>query len=142
MPRDVRARVMSDFGSSISARREAGEEVEEILDSLGSPRQAADELNEQMKEYVYRRSKWRYLFLLVAVVCGLFLLGELASMALVWYLTGNEAATLGVIGGADGPTAVFITTSVAVPTEEVKFALCLLGLAAGTFGYWKLKRLK
>lgn len=141
MPRAVRARVMSDFGSSISARREAGESVEEILESLGKPRQAAAELNEQMKEYVYRKSNWRYLFLSVAVVCGLFLLGELASMALVWYLTGNEAASLGVIGGADGPTAVFVTTPLAVPTEEVKFVLCLLGLAAGAFGYWRLKRL-
>lgn len=142
MPLEVRRRVMSDFGSSITARRETGETVEEILESLGSPKQAAAELNEQMKAYTYRKSPWRYLFLTAAVVCGLFLLGELASMALVWYMTGNEAASLGVIGGADGPTAVFITTSVAVPTEEVKFILCVIGLAIGGFGYWKLKRLK
>lgn len=116
--------------------------VEAILESLGSPKQAAAELNEQMKEYAYRKSPWRYLFLTLAVVCGLFLLGELLSMALVWYMTGSEAASLGVIGGADGPTAVFVTTSMAVPTEEIKFALCILGLAAGVFGYWKLKRLK
>ena len=116
--------------------------VEAILESLGSPKQAAAELNEQMKEYAYRKSPWRYLFLTLAVVCGLFLLGELLSMALVWYMTGSEAASLGVIGGADGPTAGFVTTSMAVPTEEIKFALCILGLAAGVFGYWKLKRLK
>ena len=142
MPREVRARVMSDFGSSISARREAGERVEDILESLGTPKKAAEELNEQMREYVYRKSPWRFLFLTVAVMCGVLLLGELASIALVWYLTGSEAASLGIIGGADGPTAVFVTTSVVVPTEEVKFALCILGLAAGTFGYWKLKRMK
>ena len=142
MPLEVRARVMSDFGSSISARREAGESVENILESLGSPKQAAAELNEQMKEYVYRKSPWRFFFLAVAVVCGLHLLGELISMGLVWYLTGNEGAAIGIIGGADGPTAVFLTTSLEVPSEEVKFLLCVLGLAAGAIGYHRCKRLK
>ena len=88
------------------------------------------------------RNPWRFAFLTLAVICGLFLAGELVSMALVWYLTGNEAATLGIIGGADGPTAVFVTTQMAVPAEEVKFALCLLGLAAGVIGYRRLKRIK
>ena len=59
-PRDVRERVMSDFSSSISARREAGESVEEILNSLGGPKQAAAELNEQMREYTYVKSPWRF----------------------------------------------------------------------------------
>lgn len=142
MPWDVRTRVMSDFGSSVSARREAGESVEEILKSLGTPKQAARELNKQMKEYTYRKSPWRYVFLFLAVICGIILLGELFSMAVVWYMTGSEAATLGVIGGADGPTAVFVTTKVEGLPEEVKLALCIIGLAAGIFGYWKSKRLK
>ena len=88
------------------------------------------------------RNPWRFAFLTLAVICGLYLAGELVSMGLVWYLTGSEAATLGILGGADGPTAVFVTTQTAVPAEEVKFALCLLGLASGVIGYRRLKCMK
>ena len=48
LPREIKARVMSDFLSAISARREAGLTDEEILRELGSPKAAASELNEQM----------------------------------------------------------------------------------------------
>lgn len=140
MPLDVRARVMSDFGSSLSARREAGESVEDILESLGSPKKAAADLNEQMKEYTYRKSPWRFVFLALAVLCGLYLLGEAAAMVLVYLLTGSERAGMGVIGGADGPTSIFVATSVAVPTEQMKLLAALALLAVGAFGYWRLKR--
>lgn len=137
MPVEVRARVMSDFGSSISARREAGESVEQILESLGTPKMAASELNEQMKEYTYAKSPWRFAFLGAALAGGLYLLGQLVSMVLVWLITGSEAASLGVIGGADGPTAIFVTTPVDGPTVEAKLLLSLVILAAGIFGYYK-----
>lgn len=140
MPRQVRARVMSDFTSAISARREAGERLEDILAELGSPKQAAAELNEQMKAYTYRKSPWRFAFLALAALGGLYLLGETASMALVYLMIGSEAASLGVIGGADGPTAIFVTTSVAAPTQEAKLLTALLLLVAGAFGYWRMKR--
>lgn len=142
MPRQLRARVMSDFGSSVSARREAGESVEEILDSLGDPKQAAAELNEQMKEYTYRKSLWRFVFLGAAVIGGLSLLGGIVSMILVYMMTGSEAASLGIIGGADGPTAIFVTTAVDGPTIETKLFLSVCLLAAGVFGFYKLSRMK
>lgn len=142
MPRDVRARVMSDFGSSISARREAGECVEEILKSLGSPKKAAAELNEQMKEYTYTKSPWRFAFLGAAVASGLYLLGRIITMVLVYVMTGSEAASIGVIGGADGPTAIFVTTTVDPPTVEMKLVLGVIVLAASIFGFWKLSRMQ
>lgn len=139
-PRDVRGRVMSDFSSSISARREAGESVEEILNSLGSPKQAAAELNEQMREYTYVKSPWRFAFLGAAVGGGLYLLGEVVSMSLVYLITGSEAASIGVIGGADGPTAIFLTSCVDTPTAEMKILLSVIALAAGIFGFYKFSR--
>lgn len=142
MPRDVRARVMSDFRSSISARREAGESVEEILESLGSPKEAAAELNRQMEEYTYKKSPWRFAFLGAAIIGGLYLLGELITMILVYAMTGSEAQSMGVIGGADGPTAIFVTSSADPFTTEVKIALSVAALAAGIFGFYKFSRMK
>ena len=49
LPRDVKTRVMNDFTSSIAARREAGESDEQIFAELGTPKEAAALLNEQMK---------------------------------------------------------------------------------------------
>ena len=41
LPREIKARVMSDFQSSIVARREAGQSDEEIYAELGTPAKAA-----------------------------------------------------------------------------------------------------
>lgn len=142
MPTDVRVRVMSDFSSSICARREAGESVEQILDSLGTPKKAAADLNEQMKEYTYVKSPWRFAFLAAAIAGGGYLLGKLLEMILVYALTGSEAASMGVIGGADGPTAIFVTTTVNAPTQEAKIAAGVIALAVGIFGYYKFSRRK
>ena len=48
-----------------------------------------------------------------------------------------EAASIGIIGGADGPTAVFVTRTPASLTEPVLFALLL---AIGLVGLFLLKK--
>lgn len=115
LPREMKARVMSDFISSIEARREAGQSDAEVYAELGTPKKAAAELNEQMKEFTYRKSPWRYLFAACAAYGAAELLGGLiAWLAYLFladpFLTLGEASSIGVIGGADGPTAVFVTT--------------------------------
>lgn len=114
LPKDLKARVMSDFISSIKARREAGKTDAEIYAELGTPQKAAAELNEQMKEFTYRKSPWRYLFAVCAAYGAAELLGGLISWLITVYFRMQvfslEAATIGIIGGADGPTSVFVTT--------------------------------
>ena len=56
LPSDVKKRVMNDFVCSIQSRREAGKTEEEIFTELGSAANVAEELNEQMKEYTYRKA--------------------------------------------------------------------------------------
>ena len=51
---------MADFLSAINARKEDGQSEETILAELGTPKQAAKELNEQMKEYTYKKSPLRW----------------------------------------------------------------------------------
>ena len=74
LPLKIKARVMSDFQSSIAARREAGQTDEDIYAELGTPAKAAADLNEQMKDYAYRKSPWRFLFLGIAAIGGVALL--------------------------------------------------------------------
>ncbi|MGN0978231.1 MAG: DUF1700 domain-containing protein [Faecousia sp.] len=144
LPRDVKERVMSDFISAISAREEAGLTDDEIYTELGSPKKAAADLNEQMKEYAYRKSPWRFVFLAMAAVSG----GWLVLSRLVMWLCGaiigavyypTEGASVGIIGGADGPTAVFVT---AKSSFDWDVFLMLLLLVIGVTSFLCLRRCK
>lgn len=147
LPWEIKVRVMSDFSSSIQARRESGLTDDDIYAELGTPRQAAEDLNEQMKEYTYRKSPWRFLFLACAIYGGVKLLGGLWVNLVYWFcvlfmkirsqFVPNEAYSIGVIGGADGPTAIFLTTPV-----WMHYLLPAVILVIGILGYRYLSRLK
>ena len=111
MPKDLRARVMTDFISSIQGRRESGQTDEEIFAELGSPKKVAADLNEQMKDYTYVKSPWRWVCLAIIIGCMMsFAFGGTIGM-LVHLLNASVSSSIGIIGGADGPTAIFVTTS-------------------------------
>lgn len=144
LPKDVKDRVMSDFVSDISAREEAGLTDAQIYAELGNPKKAAADLNEQMKEYAYRKSPWRFVFLAMAAVSG----GWLVQRRLVIWLIGSvigavyhpvESASVGIIGGADGPTAIFVT---AKSSFDWNGFLMLLLLVTGVIGFLCLRRCK
>jgi hypothetical protein len=136
LPREIRARVMSDLQSSVAARREAGQTDDAIYAELGTPRAVAAELNEQMKEYAYTKSKWRWAALAGAAIAGVMLLFEGITGLLVWLLNAsvNESTGIGIIGGADGPTAIFVT---AAPVGH-RWILWVLVLVMCAVGWWKL----
>ena len=73
VPKQLKDRIMEDFVSSIDARKENGQEEAAILAELGAPKMAARELNQQMREYTYRKSPWRWVCLAVAILSGLCL---------------------------------------------------------------------
>ncbi len=128
LPVKLRARVMSDLLTSISARREQGETDEEIFSSLGTPKEVAAELNEQMKEYAYRKSPWRWLFFVMALLSALWL-GMDLLLPLLFMASVSESQGVGIIGGADGPTAIFVTTTPGISMEAIiAGALLILSL--------------
>jgi len=140
LPRDVKVRVMNDFTSSIAARREAGETDEQIYAEFGTPKEAAALLNEQMKEYAYRKSKWRWLALAAALLGWLMLAynGVVGLLAHMLNAAINQNSSVGIIGGADGPTAIFVTSRVSVEGVVVWTILGVMGV----LGWWYLSRLK
>ena len=109
LPKDVKNRVMADLETSVRSRLEAGQTQEQIMAELGTPAEVAAELNGQMKEFAYGKSPWRYLCLAMAVVSGLALLFKGGMNLLMAMITRAESQSIGIIGGADGPTAIFVT---------------------------------
>jgi len=63
-----------------------------------------------MKAFAYRKSPWRWVCFALIVLCLIILLqGGLRRLLALALFTGAESASIGIIGGADGPTAIFIT---------------------------------
>lgn len=144
LPRKIRSQVIQDLATGICARQEAGESWEDILRDMGAPKEMAQNLNEEMKEFCYRKSPWRYLFLALAVVGvgGLIYIFTIQSLA-CFLLTQavNQPPALGIIGGTDGPTAIFVTGS-STP-HFLSNVLPFLALAiAGIVGFLLLRRRK
>ena len=140
LPREVRARVMSDLQSSVAARREAGQTDEEIFADLGAPETVAAELNEQMKESAYTKSKWRWAALAGMVVAAWKLIFQsLAGLVVcLLNLSFRESASIGIIGGADGPTAIFVTAA----PRGYDWLLWALVLVMCSIGWWRLNHIK
>lgn len=112
LPSDVKKRVMTDFTSAIQSRKETGKTDDEILSEFGNPTDIAADLNEQMKEFAYIKSPWRWVCFVLIIVCSMALLykggaGLLAAM-LSFALFNKD---VGVIGGVDGPTQIYIAQS-------------------------------
>lgn len=141
LPKDLRNRVISDLETSIHGRFEAGERYDTIIQSMGSAQKVAAELNEQMKQFAYRKSKWRFPFLVLAILSGLALTWEMIP-GLILYHSLGEAESLGIIGGADGPTAIFVTTALRGWEYYLEKGVFLLLLITGIAGFAALSRCK
>lgn len=142
MPKELKDRVMADFLCSIEARKEDGQSEEVILEELGAPKQAAKELNGQMLEYTYRKSPWRWGALGLAIFSGLCLAYKgMPSLLLVLFNKAHNAS-IGIIGGADGPTAIFVTNTTTgqfFPSAGIYVLLLTMGIV-GFLALGKLKR--
>lgn len=104
LPWSVRRRIMTDLAGDITARLEEGKSYEQVMEELGSPEQVAAEFNAQFGEKSsLRKSLWQWVFLAGVILCGLSLLKD--------FILQQKASSIGIIGGADGPTAIYITTT-------------------------------
>ena len=141
VPKQLKDRIMEDFVSSIDARKENGQEEAAILAELGAPKMAARELNQQMREYTYRKSPWRWVCLAVAILSGLCLAyqGLPGLLLMLFNKSYNAAASIGVIGGADGPTAIFVTTK---PSSTPLFMIYGSFILLGVVGFLLLRKVK
>ena len=141
LPRDLKERVMTDLVSSVQARRDAGKTDAQIMDELGSPKEVSALLNEQMKEYTFRKSPWCFLFAALGIYGAARLLGSLISRIIAFFagvsIAVRESATIGVIGGADGPTAIFVTAP-----RWTGLTVSVGALIVGAVGFLLLRRCK
>ena len=103
-----------------------------------APAKAAAELNEQMKDYTYVKSPWRWVCLAIIIGCILSLIFGGTIGLLVHLLNASVSSSIGIIGGADGPTAIFVTTSPDYIWYQTGITAIILIMAI--LGFYRLSR--
>ena len=138
-PKETRKRICSDLHTTILAKLEAGFSEKEILRELGDPKALAAEFHAQMPELIQKNTPLRFVCLAAAILSALVLCGKLLLHFFVDDFINGMTRSIGIIGGADGPTSVFITTSVS-GRATAELLLWLIILIVGIVGFYLLKR--
>lgn len=122
--RKTRLRIMTELAGDFESRRESGQSDEQIMAALGSPAEVAEQFNTAFGA-PGAASRWRWGF----VGLALLVLAVVLVPLLVANFAAGQASSLGVIGGADGPTTIYVSAS---PAQSLIGALpWLLGCAGG-----------
>lgn len=123
--RPTRARIMTELAGDFESRREAGQRDEEIMADLGTPDEVAAQFNAALG-VSGSVSRWRWAFVVLAVLVLAVVLGP----DLINRLAAARAESIGIIGGADGPTAIYIAAGPAAGISPLVFFPWMLGCAA------------
>lgn len=139
LPKKIRDNVLSDLITGMCSRNENGESYEKIMETMGTPAQIAAGLNEEMSDFAFHKSPWRWGCLAVSILsAGVIFMKGLGSFSL--FFANRIINSVGVIGGADGPTAVFVTTSPGI--ESVSIVVAAILLVMSLIGFYALGHLK
>ena len=71
---------------------------------------------------------------------GLVLLGVAIPPIVGAIIKAQAAGSVGIIGGADGPTAIFLAGTIGVGSVIAEIVIGVLLIAAGIWGLRKLKK--
>ena len=122
----TRLRVMNDLASDLQSRLEAGETMAQIRADLGSPEQLAATLEASFAEHRDPAPRWRWW--LLAAAAAVLAVG-LAGPSLL----GQARTSVGIIGGADGPTAIWVSGPAPVPNTGLVLGLSWAVLLVAAF---------
>lgn len=79
----------------------------------------------------------KILSIISIIAGGLVLLGVAAPMIMGVVLKAQAASAVGIIGGADGPTAIMLVGTIGAGSVVVEVAIGILLLAVGIWGLRK-----
>lgn len=74
--------------------------------------------------------------LTIIIAMSDFILKQFIKLAFKVDISGNEAASIGIIGGADGPTSIFLTSSHSFPDKYI-WMLIFSGITVVCFLFWR-----
>lgn len=82
----------------------------------------------------------KVLSIISIVAGGLVLLNVIAPMIIGAILSSQPSGSVGIIGGADGPTAVFVVGTIGAGSVIVESVIGVLLIAVGIWGLVKCRK--
>lgn len=125
LPSRIKKEVLRDLEEAFASAAEHGETEEQVIQRLGSPKEFAENLNEQVnfERFTQEHRKRKQMLMIICIfIFSMLLFGLYALIKMVTLTREIE----GVIGHADGPTAIFVAT----PGIDYSFVVVALGIAA------------
>ena len=106
----LRERILSDLENDIRAGLEQGETMDKIRARMGTPEEIGKRFSEELG--TDRKLSWIWLpragLLMSAAVLVIFVLWNLLTGWFYPKTSGGEAEAVSIIGGADGPTSIYL----------------------------------
>lgn len=137
--RKTKKKIVDDISFDISKRVSNGETMESIIEDMGEPKTLAGDFNSQLSKP--RDKKLIYLWIVSAVSFCISLALTAKYIYLKYVLTGNASHTVGIIGGADGPTEIYVTANIS-GTESLVFGIIVFMAIALLSVFFILRRKK
>jgi len=113
------------LGESVSSDGESNSEIRVLAEKLEVLNLMISAKNER------NRKAWRIIFIASAAVSALYILYSIIMTIFYHHLLSNAQASVGIIGGADGPTSIFITS---LPITSALPVVAIIILLAGVAG--------
>ena len=108
-----RKKYIEYYEEMISDIVESGGTEEEAIARQGNPEQIAREILSNSNPEYQKNRDWRGIALLISSV--ILLLASIVSAFILWGFKNKVTASIGIIGGADGPTSIFIAGNLGTP---------------------------
>lgn len=113
MKKGERKKYIEYYEEIISDIVESGGTEEEAIARQGNPEQIAREILSDCNPEYQKNRDWRGITLLISSV--ILLLASVVSVFILWGFKNNMSAGISIIGGADGPTAIFLAGTFGIP---------------------------
>lgn len=109
LPSRAKKEVLRDLNEIFESASEHGESEKQVIQRLGSPEEFIRNLNEQIDLENFSREHQRKKSLLM-ILC-IFMVSVVCFGIYAVLKAMDITRAIGIIGGADGPTAIFVTSS-------------------------------
>ena len=143
LPKKTRERIRQDLLQDIQTAVEEGQTLEEVMARMGTPEEAAQEFNESYGD-MSEKSGWtrilKIIFIAAIVLSSLYLIFNLIILLVTASFGMSPSQNVGIIGGADGPTAIFITSQYEPLPTILKLIVSLIVIFLAAVGIRKICR--
>lgn len=82
----------------------------------------------------------RIIAVLAIILGALMVIGGVSPMIIGAILEAQTSTSVGIIGGADGPTAVFVAGKLGIWSVIMEVLIGVFLIAAGIWGCWRCKK--